>query len=154
MPWWGWILVGAILLGSELFVTTEFYLVVFGVAAMVTGLLAVALDLSVTAQWSVFAVVAVVFLVFFRARIWKRIQGPDAERPRDRVVGELATVSERIEPGASGSATLRGSVWTVRNVGDAPLLPGDRARALEMDGLTIEVRGGDAPPSEETAWKP
>ena len=38
MPWWGWILVAAILLGSELFVTTEFYLVFLGVAALAVGL--------------------------------------------------------------------------------------------------------------------
>ena len=140
MPWWGWILVGAILLGSELFVTTEFYLVVFGTAAMAVGLLAAALDVAVWEQWTAFAVLAVVFLVFFRRRIWSFLQRDGADRPTEGVLGEYATISQRIEPGGLGSAELRGSVWKVRNVGDTPLLPGDRVRAEQMDGLTLHVR--------------
>ena len=99
MPWWGWILVGAILLGSELFVTTEFYLVVFGTAAMAVGLLAAALDVAVWEQWTAFAVLAVVFLVFFRQRIWSFLQRDGADRPTEGVLGEYATISQRIEPG-------------------------------------------------------
>jgi len=141
MPWWGWILVGAILLGSELFVTTEFYLVVFGIAAMTVGLLASGLDLTVWQQWTAFGVLAVVFLVFFRARVWSWVQQPGSERPMDGVLGEYATIAQRIEPGGLGNAELRGSVWKVRNVGDTPLQPGDRVLAEQMDGLTIQVRG-------------
>lgn len=148
MPWWGWILVGAVLLGSELFVTTEFYLVVFGVSAMAVGLLAATFDLAAWGQWGAFAVLAVVFLAFFRARIWNWMQRQQRQdRPQDGVVGEYATISGRIEPGATGRADLRGAVWTVRNVGDTALLPGDRARAQKMDGLIIEVRGGSPPQS-------
>lgn len=139
MPWWGWILVGAILLGSELFVTTEFYLVFLGVAAVAVGLFGMAFELAVWQQWLSFGVLAVVFLVGFRRRFWSWVGTNDAG-VRDRMVGELATVSERIEPGGTGGAELRGSVWTARNVGDTPLEPGDRARAVEIDGLTLEVR--------------
>ena len=40
MHWWVWIVIGAILLGSELaFVEAQFYLVFLGAAALVVGLL-------------------------------------------------------------------------------------------------------------------
>src|ERR1700722_12101289 len=40
MQWWGWVTVGAILLGSELtFVNAQFYLVFVGGAALIVGLL-------------------------------------------------------------------------------------------------------------------
>ena len=139
MPWWGWILVGAILLGSELFVTTEFYLVFLGVAAIAVGLFGMVFDLAVWQQWLSFGVLAVVFLVGFRRRAWSWM-GASQGQVRDRMVGEFATVSERIEPGATGSAELRGSVWTARNVGDTAIDAGERVRAVEMDGLTLEVR--------------
>ena len=139
MPWWGWILVGAMLLGLELVVTTEFYLVLLGVAAVAVGLFGLVFDLAVWQQWLSFAVLAVVSLVGFRRRVWNWIE-PGHEQVRDRMVGEVATVSERIEPGATGSAELRGSVWTARNVGDTAIDAGERARAVEIDGLTLEVR--------------
>ena len=39
MPWWGWIIFGALLLGSELLIVDAgFYLVFIGIAAAITGL--------------------------------------------------------------------------------------------------------------------
>jgi membrane protein implicated in regulation of membrane protease activity len=139
MPWWGWILVSAILLGSELFVTTEFYLVFLGLAALCVGLFGLLLfEPAVWQQWLLFAALAAVFLVGFRRRM-SALFGPGSAQVRDRVVGEIGTVSHAIAPGATGQAELRGSVWTVHNVGTEPLAPGDRVRAIEMDGLTLEV---------------
>lgn len=146
MPWWGWVLVGAILLGSELFVTTEFYLVFLGLASLGVGLLVLVLGLVGWQQWLAFAVLAVLFLVNFRRRVWSLMRR-DTEGVADRVVGEFGTASRRIEPGDTGSVELRGSVWTARNAGDAPLEAGDRVRAVGMNGLTLEVRrepGGHA----------
>lgn len=140
MPWWGWILVGATLLGSELFVTTEFYLVFMGLAALVLGLFMLAgFEQPVWAQWLSFAGLSAVFLVGFRRRVWDKI-GTVGAPVRDRVVGEVATARQRIESGAQGSAEMRGSLWTVRNVGDAPIEAGERARAEELDGLVLLVR--------------
>ena len=43
MQWWGWVTVGAVLLGSELtFVNAQFYLVFVGGAALIVGLLVLA----------------------------------------------------------------------------------------------------------------
>ena len=38
MPFWGWIVVGAALLGAETVVNAQFYLVFLGGAALATGL--------------------------------------------------------------------------------------------------------------------
>jgi len=140
MPWWGWILVGAVLLGSELVVTTEFYLVFLGVASLVMGLFTLGvIELPFWQQWLSFAALSIVFLVGFRRRFVELVGRVD--RPvGDRVVGEVAIASDAIEPGGTGMAELRGAVWTVRNVGDSALAPGDRARTVEVDGLTLEVR--------------
>ena len=57
MPWWGWVVVGAVLLGSELFVTADFYLVFLGIAALAVGLAALAGWPEVPwQQWALFAV--------------------------------------------------------------------------------------------------
>jgi len=143
MPWWGWILLGAALLGSELFVTTGFYLVFLGVAALAVGALElVGIAQPAWSQWLSFGALSVVFLVGFRRRVWERI-GRGQPPVQDRVVGEVAVAQKLIEPGATGPAELRGTVWTVRNVGESALQPGQRARTEEVEGLLLLVRPED-----------
>ncbi|TDJ16346.1 MAG: NfeD family protein, partial [Deltaproteobacteria bacterium] len=39
MVWWQWIVLGVVLLGAEMMVDAEFYLVFLGVSALTVGLL-------------------------------------------------------------------------------------------------------------------
>jgi len=139
MPWWGWIVVGALLLGSEVVITTEFYLAVFGAAALCVGLFGLlVVELPDWQQWLGFAALSVVLLVTIRRRFAAMMSESEGE-VRDRVVGELAQVSESIAPGGLGRAELRGTSWPARNVGDRPIEPGSQARAISVDGLTLEI---------------
>lgn len=139
MPWWGWIVVGAVLLAAELFVIpTDFFLVFLGAAALAVGLVGlVGVELPVWGQWATFAVSAVVSLVFFRG--WLRSRFPKVTRADDTLVGEVAVAREALAPGATGRIELRGATWSCRNAGDA-LAPGDRARVERVEGLTLHVR--------------
>ena len=140
MPWWGWIVLGAALLGSELVVPAQFFLVFLGAAALVVGLTELlGFAQPVWQQWIAFGVLSVLFLLSFRRRVWDRMQS-EAPPVGDRLVGEVAVASERIEPGATGRAELRGTTWTVRNVGDVALAPGARARTEEVEGLVLLIR--------------
>jgi membrane protein implicated in regulation of membrane protease activity len=65
MPWWGWIVVGAALLGAETIVDAQFYLVFFGVAALLTGALGAAgMAGPVWMQWAIFGVLCVAGAAF------------------------------------------------------------------------------------------
>lgn len=141
MPWWGWIVVGAVLLGAELgLVDADFYLVFLGVSALVVGgAVFVAPGLPTWIQWLAFAALAVTSMVGFRARVYDKLRGSPAGFG-DGVVGETATASEPIAPGANGRGELRGTVWTLRNVGPEPVGPGDRVRVVAAHGLTLDVR--------------
>ena len=67
MPWWGWLALGAALLGAEIAVQTEFWLATIGAAAMVMGLaLTVVAGPPFWLQWLAFAVLAVAFNLLFR----------------------------------------------------------------------------------------
>ncbi len=140
MPWWGWIVVGVVLLAAEMMVDSEFYLVFLGFAALVTGILgASGLAGPVAAQWAIFAGLSVLLLVGFRRRIYGMVRGADPPG-HETVVGEQATVLEPIEPGARGRAELRGATWSARNTGDATLAAGQIVRVERVDGLTVWVR--------------
>ena len=142
MPWWGWIVVGAALLGAELFVVpTDFYLVFLGVAAILVGGVAwLGLGLSASAQWALFGVLAVVLLVFFRRRFKARLTGAAPPRVDDTLVGERGVAQIAMAAGASGRVELRGTTWSARNVGDAALDSGANVVVERVDGLTLCVR--------------
>lgn len=142
MPWWGWIVVGAVLLGAELFVIpTDFYLVFLGIAAIAVGAIAwLDLGLSTTTEWAIYGVLVVVLLVFFRARLAARMADKAAPRVDDTLVGERGVAVEAIAAGGSGRVELRGSPWSARNVGEDALVAGAGFRVERVEGLTLHVR--------------
>ena len=77
MPWWGWMIVGALLLGSELLIVDAgFYLVFIGIAAAITGLVELAgLGLEPWVQWILFSVIALIFMVMFRKKLYAKLRG-------------------------------------------------------------------------------
>ena len=64
-------------MGLEMFaIDAAFYLIFIGVAALIVGLAGLAgLILPDTVQWIAFAVLALVLMVFFRERLYKRLRG-------------------------------------------------------------------------------
>ena len=141
MPWWGWIIFGVVLLGAELLaIEAQFYLVLLGVAALLTGIgVAAGLPGQPYAEWGLFAVLAVVLMFGVRRQLYGRLVG--APPPMyEVVVGEIATVSETIEPGALGRAQLRGTEWTARNVDRTVLTDGQRARIKRVENLVVDLQ--------------
>ena len=77
MPWWGWMIIGALLLGSELLIVDAgFYLVFIGLAAALTGLLELAgAGLEPWLQWAVFSALSLVLMVLFRKKLYAKLRG-------------------------------------------------------------------------------
>jgi membrane protein implicated in regulation of membrane protease activity len=143
MPWWGWIVVGVLLLGGEMVADAEFFLVFLGVAALLTGILGAAgLSGGIAMQWAIFGGLSVVLLVGFRARVYGRLRGTQAPG-HETIVGESAVAQEVIAPGALGRAELHGTGWSARNVGPDPIAAGARARVVRVEGLVLDVRRED-----------
>ena len=140
MPWWGWIIFGAFLLGSELLVVdAAFYLVFIGVAAIITGLLGLAgLNLALWLQWLIFAVLSIVTMVFFRKRLYQLLRGSVADYASGPV-GESLRLAETLEPGASCRMDYRGTTWTVLNNGSDIIDKGASVRIQNVDGLVLKV---------------
>jgi membrane protein implicated in regulation of membrane protease activity len=141
MNWWSWMIGGGILLGAELgLVNAKFYLVFIGAAALAVGLISVATPtLSAAAQWALFAVLAVVSMLMFRGRLYRRLRGALPSLASGPAGGVL-TLPQALEPGQSCQVEHGGSFWTVRNHGALPLPSGARARIVSVQGLTLLVR--------------
>lgn len=140
MTWWAWMILGAVLLGAELFaVDAQFYLVFLGVSAAAVGLATLfGITMPEWGQWLLFAVVALIFFVTFRKALYVKIRG-GGEGYEQKYVGEVVKVAEEIAPGGRGRAEYRGSEWNVQNVGESSVAGGSHAKVVEVDGLTLKV---------------
>ena len=142
MPWWGWMIVGATLLGAEMFVVdAQFYLVFFGIAAALVGLAGLAgLAMPDWAQWLAFAVLAVVSMLAFRRRLYGLLRRPGGKIDERLNQGDRLRLPVQLPPGEICRVDYRGSSWSARNTGDVAIGPGDEAEIVEVDRLTLKVR--------------
>jgi membrane protein implicated in regulation of membrane protease activity len=142
MPWWAWIVLGALLLGGEMLVPLDFWLLFIGLAALATGIVTAAVPgLSDPAQWAWFGVFAAASVLGFRRALrgyWSPTIAPT--RADDTLVGEIGRVLEALAPGAVGKVELRGSPWSARCVDEEALEVGVRVRVERVDGLQLLVR--------------
>ncbi len=140
MAWWAWIIAGLVLMGVEILaVDTAFYLIFIGVAALLLGIAGLAgIALPIWAQWVVFAILAFIFMVFFREKLYKKLRG-GALGFRDPAVGKLVTVEREVPPGAETRVKMRGSRWTAVNISDQVIAKGSQARISEVDGLNLMI---------------
>lgn len=141
MVWWIWVLLGLGLLVAELVTPGGFYVLFFGIGALVVGVL-VGLGIGGPdwTQWLLFSVVSVASLLLLRGRLLRRFESRDTLPPIDTLTDEIAVALEDLAPGAIGKAELRGSAWTARNVDDRPVVRGQRCRVSQVDGLTLKLR--------------
>lgn len=140
MSWWGWVIVGAILLGAELsFVSAQFYLVFVGSAAILVGLATLLVPMAPWLQWALFAVLAIVSMVTFRNRVYRRFHGA-MPRVATGPAGGVITLKAPLGAGESCQAEYGGAFWTVRNDSDTPIPSGGRARIARVQDLTLLIK--------------
>ncbi len=144
MPWWVWITIGVLLLGSELtFVDAGFYLVFLGIAALATGALAfTGVGFVPWMQWITFSLLAVASMFLFRRPLYERVHGGTSGLD-DPLIGATVIAQSSVAVGASGRAELHGSTWSITNDGPAELNSGDSAVVTRVDGLALHVRRRD-----------
>jgi membrane protein implicated in regulation of membrane protease activity len=141
MIWWYWMLLGLVLLGAEMMTPGGFYILFFGLSALIVGTMA---GLGVVEadwlQWLLFSAIAVGALLVCRGPLVAMMKRNVSETPDiDSMAGELAIPLEPLAVGATGKAELRGTTWTAKNVGTSPLGKGQRGRVTHVEGLTLWI---------------
>ncbi len=144
LAWWHWVALGLALIGSELLVPA-FYLIWFGLGALMTGMVAAMVHLGLTGQlilWSVASTAMVVaWLRFFR--------NPDRTHAGQAKEGALGVVGLVTRPvGELGQGVGQGEIlfqrpvlgsdrWPV--VADQPIPAGAKARVVDVLGQTLKI---------------
>lgn len=138
--WWHWLVLGLLLVLAELATAGGFFVIFFGIGALIVGILA---GFGVAGppwvQLLLFSVISVSSLVLFRSRmlVWFQL---DPQRPEvDTLVGEIGVVNDEVAPDGIGRVEVRGSAWSARNVSHSALPRGTRCRVVRVDGLMLEI---------------
>lgn len=141
MQWWVWVLAGFVLLGLEILTPGGFYVLFFGVGAVIVGVL-VGLGVSGPpwTQWFIFSIVSIVSLALFRGRLVRMMDTRTSPAVIDALEDEVAIALEDLAPGAFGKAELRGTSWSAQNVDERALPRGARCHVTRVDGLTLRLR--------------
>ena len=142
MTWWIWILLGLALLAVEIMVPGGIILLFFGASALVVGILAaIGVGGPLWMQALIFSVMSVVSLLTLRGPILRRMEAREFEADKvDSIVGQAVVISATIAPCGKGKGELRGTSWTVVNLGDAEIPAGEARSVVRVDGLTLFVR--------------
>ncbi len=136
-----WILIGIILIVSEL-LATSVIAVFFGIAAIIVGLL---LQLgtieSVASQFTIFGAVSLLSLFTVRARFKAMFKGYLADKSQEKPnfqhdIGERAFVVEDFSQG-NGRITLNGVSWSASSTEN--LKAGEAVWVVANDGIDLIV---------------
>jgi inner membrane protein len=141
MIWWYWMVLGLVLLGAEMTTPGGFYIIFFGLSALLVGTLAGLEIVNMDwVQWLLFSVIAIGSLLLFRGPLLARMSdGRKTHAEVDSLVGEVAIPLEALPAGATGRAELRGTTWMAKNVGSTGFHKGQRGKVTKVDGLTLWI---------------
>lgn len=144
-PAWLWLIGGVVLLIAEL-IAPGFFLMFIGGAAILTGLLSLALPLGLAIQFAIFAVIAVVAARVGGRRAYsykyEHSTDPFLNNRVARLLGEVVTVVEPVDKNG-GRVRVGDSVWSARG---GPAAIGERVRVVDVDGNCLKVEPEHALP--------
>jgi membrane protein implicated in regulation of membrane protease activity len=140
--WWIWMIIAAIFVVGEIF-TAGFFLLWFGVGAVVAGVLAI-LGLSFGWQLAAFAVVSLVLFASSRrfAERFSKKQPPGIGA--DRFIGKQGIVLEDVDNvGNVGRVRLDKEEWRADSETGAVIPAGTQVEVVRLDGTHLVVKSID-----------
>ena len=135
---WLWLIGGVLLLAAEV-VAPGFFLIFIGAAAILTGVIALALGLPLAPQLAIFAIAAflsvrIVGRRFYQSR-YDHTSDPLLNDRAARLYGKVVTVVQPVNSDG-GRVRVGDSEWSARG---GPAAVGDRVRIVDIDGNCLKV---------------
>lgn len=138
--WWHWIVIGLVLMGAEL-LAPAFYLLWFGLGALIVGLLSALLPLSGTLQILIWSIASVAMVL-----LWFRFLKPKtktlAGRSDVQIVGEVGLLTRAVAPFERGEVRFQKPIagsetWPC--IADTEIAAGTRVRVSALEGNILKI---------------
>jgi len=140
--WWHWVVLGVVLTLLELAVPA-FFLVWFGVGAIIVGLVTLALP-QVSFVWQVAIwIAASVGFIWLWFKVFKSdVHKTRAGMSKGQLIGEIGLVIRDIRPFEKGQIrfqkpVLGDEVW--ESIADEEIKAGERVKVLDVEGNILKV---------------
>jgi inner membrane protein len=134
---WNWFIAGGLLLILEILAPGVFMLWL-GLAAILVGLISLAIDWSWQAQFVAFAAFSVAAIPLWR-RLAGRVEAPTDQpflnRRADAFIGRIFTLEKPIVDG-TGTMAIGDTVWRITG---ADIPAGSRVKVTGVDGTALQV---------------
>ena len=142
LEWWAWIVGGIALIVAELAIPS-FFVIWFGLGALLVGLLMLVLpELSLTAQLATWTVASLAMVV-----LWFRVFKPSFQKTRigtsaGEAIGENGLLVAAVAPFERGKVRFQRPVlgseeWVC--VADSPIAAGERVKVIAVEGSFLTV---------------
>ncbi len=140
LAWWHWMVLGMVLVALEMLVPT-FFLMWFGLGALLVGVLTLFAQPAFAAQLVLWAIASLAMMA-----IWiKWFKVPDRNRTgqaKEGVIGIAGLLTRPVTETGNGEILFQRPVlgsdrWPV--VADAPIAAGEKARVVDVLGQTLKV---------------
>ena len=138
--WWHWIVIGFILLIIEMNIGT-FLILGLGLAAIIVGIIDLAMDLSFTSEVAIWTVLSILSLIAWKK--WAKVEHISNSGQSNYNLDTLGTVIESIEPHSRGKVTfdtpiLGNATWTA--TATTNIAKDSRVQIVDVHGQLIEVK--------------
>ncbi len=133
---WIWLAAAVVFLIIELASPTLVF-ICFVVGSAAAGVFALSSPESYSWQLAIFAVVSIVLIPLTR-RFAKRISKPSPETSNvDRMIGQIALVTEKIDPDLGGKVKFEGEIWVAKAAEE--IAPQTKVKILGISGTRVTV---------------
>ena len=140
--WWHWIVLGVVLTLFELAVPA-FFLVWFGVGAIIVGLVTLALpQVSFVWQVAIWIAASIAFILLWFKVFKSDVHKTGAGMSKGQLIGEVGIVTRDIRPYDRGQIRLQKPIlgeelW--ESIAEEEIRAGERVRVLEVEGNFLKV---------------
>lgn len=132
-----WLILGGLLLGAEI-ASGAFFLMFFGLGALLTALLPFFGFVDLGVQIGFFAVTSTALVLIFRRTALRNFQKSGVKEADD--IGRELELDTDLAAGGDGTVTYQGVPWSARNLSDFPLPRGSRVRIEKIEGVKLFLR--------------
>lgn len=140
VQWWMWVVLGFALATLEIF-TMSFFVLWFGIGAVLVGLLSWAIpELTLASQLLAWTVVSALLVVFWFKVINKR--APDTRWTAEDVIGETGLLTAPVSEFVKGRVRFQKPIlgneeWSCISNSEIP--SGERVRIVSIEGNTVRI---------------
>src|SRR6056297_1620095 len=133
MPFYYWLIFGAILIVMEIF-TPGFFAATLGLSAVFTSLISLIIPDYHVIQWLIFVIINIVIFAFLRDIFLKYLYGRKEENTNVAgLIGKEGIVREKIDK-ESGYVQIYGDMWKAKSINDDIIETGEKILVEKIEG--------------------